>query len=152
MLSQKMNWQNREHRIILSGTDDVLMFWTDSSLLMTNYIWCSVSVSECMRNGNTHSCCLHRDSAQGIVMNKFCEAVHSGLQGIKQRCHQRGSESFFSKNNRPWNEAEHKTTIWYIRQTHDMLSGDFVVATFHLTLAAYAFWKNWTKTKQTGAE
>lgn len=29
-----------------------------------------------------------------------------------------------------------------IRQIHDMLSGDFVAATFHLTLAVYAFWKN----------
>lgn len=55
---------------------------------------------------------LHRVCAQSKVMFKFCQAVHAGLQGIKQRWHQRRTESFFSKNYRLW-KAEHKTTIWY---------------------------------------
>lgn len=73
----------------------------------------------------------------GEVMNWICQAVHSGLQGIKQRCHHHGSESFFSKNYCPWNEMSTKPPFG-IRQTHDMLSVDFVAAAFHLTLAAYA--------------
>lgn len=75
---------------------------------------------------------------QGKVMTKFCQARLSGLQSIKQRCHQRGTESFFSKNYRLWNEARHKKHHLVSDKTHDMLSGDFVAATFHLTLAAYA--------------
>lgn len=63
---------------------------------------------EWKQNENTLIYCLRRVFEQGKVMKKFCQARLSGLQSIKQRCHQRGTESFFSKNYRLWNEARHK--------------------------------------------
>lgn len=101
-------------------------------------VLCVCFMDECVLDGKILSYCLLTDCVQGKVMNKICQAVHSGLQGIKQRCHQHGSESFFSKNYCPWNEVSTKPPFG-IRQTHDMLSVDFVAAAFHLTLAAYAF-------------
>ena len=76
---------------------------------------------------------------RGKVMNKFCQAA----QALDCRASSRDVISVAVNHSfqRIVAHGMRQSTKppFGIRQTHDMLSGDSVAATFHLTLAAYAF-------------
>lgn len=119
---------------------------------MTNSV--SVQCLDLMhkQNENTLTYCLRRVFEQGKVMKNLCQARLSGLQGIKQKYHQRGTKSFFSKNYRLWNEARHKNHHLVSDKTHDMLSGDFVCCDISLDTCSLRSLKELNKDKTDGGD